>query len=261
MADSLNNTLGHSRGHFAEKAEELVQTVQELYAAGLITPTGGNLSVRLPGRQPPGEGGPAFLITPSGMHKGSLRAESMIPLDAAGRVASAVVPAAAAANAMAKANATANATVNANTKAKAKPSIETPMHLRIYQLRPECNAVIHTHAPAATLLGMAGVMIKPITLDAVRFLGAPVVPFEIPGSPELVEAVEVGLRAAPAGVPAILLQNHGLVTFGASLREAANYALALEEVCRLLLEAQGLGRELSLIPAKAITYLREHHIV
>ncbi len=206
-----------------ELAGQLVETVQELYGAGLITPTGGNVSLRLPSG-----GSSEFLITPSGMHKGSLRPEDIIPIDGAGR---------------------------ARTP---RPSIETPMHLRIYQLRPTCDAVIHTHAPAATLLGLAALPIQPVTLDAVRFLDTPLVPFRIPGSQELVDAVAAALMGATSASPAILLQNHGLVTFGPSLREAANYALALEEVCRLLLEAQALGHPLKLISEAAVAYLREH---
>ena len=244
-----------------ESADRLVQTVRELYVAGLITPTGGNVSIRLPG-------GHGFLITPSGMPKGSLCPEHLVHLDPSGHRLlppdeAVEVPAASA---------------SAGGRPGVKPSIETPMHLRIYRLRPTCNAVIHTHAPAATLLGIAGVPIQPVTLDAVRFLGTPLVPFRIPGSKELVDAVEAALSKAPgkqalssfepavsaetspaaSPSPAILLQNHGLVTFGPSLREAANYALALEEVSRLLLEAQALGRPMALIPAEAWDYLRKH---
>ena len=249
-----------------ELADRLVQTVRELYVAGLITPTGGNVSIRLPG-------GHGFLITPSGMPKGSLCPEDLVHLDPSGHR---VLPPDEAVEVPAT-------SASGGGRPGVKPSIETPMHLRIYRLRPTCNAVIHTHAPAATLLGIAGVPIQPVTLDAVRFLGTPLVPFRIPGSKELVDAVEAALSTAPgkqalssfepavsaetapaetspaaSPSPALLLQNHGLVTFGPSVREAANYALALEEVSRLLLEAQALGRPMALIPAEARDYLRKH---
>lgn len=62
--------------HEAQR-QEIVAIVEELYDAGLITPTGGNVSLRLAD----GEG---FLITPSGMFKGGLTAEQIVFVDAAG---------------------------------------------------------------------------------------------------------------------------------------------------------------------------------
>lgn len=205
----------------AELRQALTETVRELYDAGLITPTGGNLSVRLPG----GEG---YLVTPSAMYKGALRPESMVQLSPEGKPLEKGV----------------------------RPSIETGMHLKIYELRPKCNAVIHTHAPTATLFGTLELEIRPITLDAVRFLDLPVVPFSMPGTKELVAAVGERLTKCPA----FLLQNHGLVTYGAGLRDASNTALALEEVCRLLLESREYGREPVLIPEPMVEVLKRFFV-
>lgn len=203
----------------AELRQQMVAAVRELYEAGLITPTGGNLSVRLPEGQ-------GYLITPSMLHKGSLCAEDMIRLDPDGKP---------------------------TAGAKWRPSVETPMHLKIYEIRPRCAAVIHTHAPWATLFGLLEMKVEPITVEAVRFLETPLVPFQMPGSPELVAAVEKVLSDSPA----VLLQNHGLLTYGGSLREAANAALALEEVCQLLIRCRLLDRTPVLIPEQAASLLRK----
>lgn len=194
---------------------KLVATVDELFKAGLITPTGGNISVRLPG---------GALITPSGMHKGSLRPADLVEVDAAGRPKT----------------------------PGARPSIETGMHLLVYARRPDVNAVIHTHAPMATLLGLVDLPVSPVTLDAVRFTDLPRIPFALPGSAELAESVAEGLGASAAA----LLRNHGLLTVGADLRAAANVALALEEVAHLVITCKLLGREPSTIPPEAIAALK-----
>ncbi|MHB8757344.1 MAG: class II aldolase/adducin family protein, partial [Bacillota bacterium] len=186
------------------------------FKAGLITPSGGNVSVRLPG---------GALITPSGMHKGSLRPPDLVEVDAAGRPRA----------------------------PGRRPSVETGLHLLVYQRRPEVNAVIHTHAPMATLLGLLDLPVPPVTLEAVRFADLPSVPFFRPGSDDLAEAVADDLGAAPAA----LLRNHGLVTVGADLRAAADAALALEEVAHLVVTCGLLGREPSTIPPEAVKALKQ----
>lgn len=203
---------------FEEERQQLVSTVEELYDVGLITPTGGNVSVRLPDGQ-------GYLITPSAMYKGGLKPEDMVQLDPTGKP----------------------------VETKVRPSVETGMHLKIYELRPKCKAVIHTHAPTATLFGLLEMTAKPITIDAVRFVDMPLIPFKMPGSKELVAAVEESITKSPA----LLLQNHGLVTYGANLRDAANIALALEEVCKLLIDAQLLGKEPVTLPQKAVDMFKQ----
>lgn len=198
---------------YGEQRQQVVDVVRELYGAGLITPTGGNVSLRLPG----GEG---FLITPSGTFKGGLRPQDMVLLDPEGRPG----------------------------EGEGTPSIETAMHLAVYGAVPGTGAVIHAHPPMATVVGVLGLPIPALTVEALAFSGLPLVPFLVPGSPELAEAVARALRQHP-GAPAVLLQNHGIVTAGATLRQAANAALALEEVCRLAVTCLALGREPVEIPA------------
>jgi len=159
------------------------------------------------------------------MYKGALRPEDMVQVDPTGKPLEKGV----------------------------RASVETGMHIKIYELRPKCNAVIHTHAPTATLFGLLEMKVVPITIDAIRFLDMPLVPFFMPGTKDLVAGVEERITKSPA----LLLQNHGLVTYGANLREAANIALTLEEVCRLMLECRESGREPALIPEKVVTMLKQ----
>ena len=202
-----------------ELREEIVATMRELYEARLITSTGGNISVRIP------DAPDAFLITPSMLHKGGLRPEDIVRVDAEGKP----------------------------LDRRQRPSVETPMHLAIYAAYPEVGAVIHTHAPLATALGLVGGRIPPITVDAVPFVRTRVVPYGLPGDPVLIERVVQALADSPAA----LLQNHGLVTVGPTLRRAANRALALEEVIHILMTCRLLGGEPTTLPEETVALIRE----
>ncbi len=186
-----------------EHREAMVAIIQELYQARLITSTGGNVSVRL-------EDG-RFLITPTRMHKGGLRPEDMVLVDAQGQP----------------------------LPGQGRPSVETPMHLAIYREHSHVAAVVHTHSPLSIALGLVGGRIPPITVDAVAFERMHVVPYALPGDATLIRRVVEALHDSPA----VLLQNHGVVTVGRTLREAANVALALEETVHILMACRLLGGE------------------
>ncbi|MEW6522930.1 MAG: class II aldolase/adducin family protein [Bacillota bacterium] len=171
--------------------KKLALAVRELYQAGLITSTGGNVSCRVDG---------GFLITPSGKAKGTLEAEDMIFLDAAGRATGGE-----------------------------RPSAETGMHLAVYRERPDTGAVVHNHAPMSLLLGITGMAIPPVSLESLPFVSLPRVPFHLPGSRQLADAV----GAALAGSAAVLLVNHGAVTAGSSLEKAVEVSHTLESAARM----------------------------
>lgn len=202
-----------------ELREEIVAIVDELYEAHLITPTGGNVSTRLKD-----EGG-GCLITPTRLHKGSLRPEDIVRVDAEGRPAN----------------------------RRQRPSVETAMHLAIYAAHSDIEAIIHSHAPYATALGLIGGRVAPISVDAVPFVEMEVVPFGLPGDAVLIERVVAALTKSPA----VLLQNHGLLTVGWSLRHAANRALALEEVVQILVTCRLLGGEPKTLPEEMVEFLRQ----
>jgi L-fuculose-phosphate aldolase len=118
-----------------------------------------------------------------------------------------------------------------------KPTSELPMHLAVYDARPDMIAIAHTHSPYATAFAVIREPIPLITNEGlgVRSLEVEVARFEVPGSPELAEAVvEVLLRTLQTR--AVLLANHGLMTVGADLSAACHLAHAIEleaHVCQL----------------------------
>jgi autoinducer 2 (AI-2) kinase len=226
--------------------QALVDAVNELYEHELITPTGGNLSVRLPESE-------NILITASQIFKGDLGPEHILEVDAQGKQVTSAM--------------TQDALPFARSSVapghpggrKIRPSVESGMHLAIYAARPDVGAVVHTHSPLATVWGLFDEPVPALTMDSIRFTEMRVVPFAAPGSRELATAAAESLARGPAA----LLRNHGLITVGVDLRDAVNTALALEETLKIVLLARAVslsglaGKEPAAIPAKAAEFLKK----
>ena len=156
---------------------DLLQTARELLRLGLVEGTQGNVSVR------DGEG---ILITPSALPYETMVEEDLVLLDAGGRVL-------------------------AGSRA---PSSEWRVHAAVYAARPDAQAVVHTHSPAATAWSRSGEPLGDVL--TARFAST--------GSPELGEhAVE-----ALGGRDAVLLRDHGVVAVGPGLAEALATAVEIE---------------------------------
>ena len=75
----------------------------------------------------------------------------------------------------------------------------------------------------------------------------------MPGSTELAEAVGEALKASRGAI----LQCHGLMTVGKSMRDAATRAMMLEETAKILLYCKQFGGELTLIPPEWVERLAQ----
>lgn len=197
-----------SAGH--EKSEalhrrELCTAGKWLSERGFVPSTDGNLSVRLPGDR--------ILSTPTGLCKGRLEPELLVITDLQGRV----------------------------LEGRLKPSSELGMHLLIYQKRPDANAVCHAHPAVATGFAAAGMSLdRPLLAEMIATLGViPVAPYATPGTPELAEALEPFV----ASFDAILMANHGVVTFGTDLLGAFHRMEVVEHCAKVTLVTELLGRQ------------------
>ncbi|MGD1209905.1 MAG: class II aldolase/adducin family protein [Candidatus Acidiferrales bacterium] len=196
--------------HGAVKTEEehrsdLCTAGRLVYERGLVASTDGNMSVRL--------GPDRILTTPTCMSKGMMTPEDMVITDLTGQ----------------------------RVSGTRKPSSELPMHLLIYRLRPDVNAVCHAHPPTATGYAAAGIALdKPILCELVIGLGCiPVARYGTPGTSELAAAIEPFVR----GHDAILMANHGVVTYGPDLLTAFQHMETTEHFARVALVTELLGKQ------------------
>lgn len=133
-----------------------------------------------------------------------------------------------------------------------KASSELAMHLLIYQMRPDINAVCHAHPPHGTAFAVAGLPIdKPILSEVVLTLGCvPLTGYGTPSTDELTDAMKpyVGVHNA------LLMANHGAVAYGKHLWEAYDRLETLEHTAKIAILAKALGGANDL-PAEAIEKL------
>jgi L-fuculose-phosphate aldolase len=202
--------FSESISHGAVKSEEehrhdLCVVGRWIHDRGFVASTDGNMSVRL--------GADRILTTPTCMSKGMMTPDDMVVTDLTGR----------------------------RVSGSRKPSSEIGMHLLIYRLRPEVNAVCHAHPPTATGYAAAGIALdKPILCELIIGLGSiPVARYGTPGTPELAAAMEPLVQ----GHDAILMANHGVVTCGPDLLTAFLRMETTEHFARVALVTEMLGKQ------------------
>jgi L-fuculose-phosphate aldolase len=188
-----------------EHRGEIVHFGKLLHQTGLVAATDGNLSVRL------GDG--TFLCTPTVMSKGLMKPEDLVIVDAHGQKVS----------------------------GKRGVSSEIAMHLFIYGNRPDVGAVVHAHPPTATGFAAAGMPLdNALCSEIVITLGTvPLASYETPGTPELAEA----LAPLVGDHDAILMANHGVVTYGEDLLTAYMNMETVEHYAKIALVTHMLGKQ------------------
>ena len=131
------------------------------------------------------------------------------------------------------------------------------MHTEVYRVRPDVQAVIHTHSPHVTAFALANVPLPARYEALLRFGQAetiPVVPWAPRGSDASVRGI-VDILSTSTTTQAVLLGNHGLLAFGSSPIAVAAFITIMEEAAEMELEAQSLGGAKNL-PADALEEIR-----
>ena len=188
--------------------EEIVRFGKLLHQTGLVAATDGNLSVRL-------ENG-NVLSTPTAMSKGLLEVDDLVIVDPQGKKISGA----------------------------RDVSSEIAMHLLIYSKRADIAGIVHAHPPTATGFAAAGMALdRALCAELIVTLGSvPLASYGTPGTPELAEA----LAPLVADHEAILMANHGVVTYGVDLLNAYMNMETVEHFAKIALVTHMLGKQQTL---------------
>ena len=114
----------------------------------------------------------------------------------------------------------------------------------IYRMRPDVGAVVHAHPCTATGFASAGIALdEPLCSEIVITLGAvPLAPYATTGTMELSDS----LRPFIPYHDAILMANHGVVTYGEDLCRAYMRMEAVEHYAKIVMTTRQLGTARSL---------------
>ena len=142
---------------------------------------------------------------------------------------------------------------------KWRPTSELPLHLAFYRAWADIGAVVHSHAPYATLFGVIGEPLPMLLSEAAACLGGPVpvAPYCRPGSEELADSA---LRIADRGF-AVILANHGLVTVGPDLGAAYDATLAVETTARVAWMARAMGTTVNALDPVEVAAMRAAYVI
>lgn len=121
-----------------------------------------------------------------------------------------------------------------------RPTVEKELHLGLYRVRPEINAIIHTHPVYSQVFAVLRRDIPPIIDEAAQVLGGTVrtAEYALPGSVELAEHT---LKVMDGRVRACLLANHGAVCVGESMEQAFKVCAVLEMTAQIYQMALSIG--------------------
>lgn len=187
---------------------ELIYYSKLCYTNGYVKATDGNISVRTRKN--------FILTTATETNKGKIKPADLVKVDPKGK----------------------------KILGKKNPSTELKLHLFIYAKRKDVNAVVHTHAKFASAFAAAGIALdKPVLPEIYLTFGKiPLAKYATPSTDEVAASIEKLVIEHNA----ILLANHGLVTFGKTLEQAYYLTEKAEQFAEISYYARTLGGEMTL---------------
>lgn len=199
---------------YEKERQELIDCARAMERHGLVTLSGGNVSMRM-------EGG-AFLVTPSAMPYDTMLPEDIVLIDKEGNTIEGI----------------------------RRPTSDWKAVLHIFEHMPEVNVVLHTHQPQAVAVSLVADKLPVISTTMVDELHAEVAvaPFTISSDIGMgVSTVEYAGKAL-----AVILKQHGIMAYGKSIEQALSAAVYLEETCHVYLLALAAGREIPTLSKEQI---------
>lgn len=187
----------------SDSKEQLVAIMKRIYAQGMTTTSGGNLSIK-------DENGNVY-ITPGGTDKGSMTAEDIVCIRADGTM-----------------------------EGKHKPSSEYPFHMKIYETRSDIRAILHAHPPAMVAYSIVrkipDISAFPELKACIGSVG--MAEYGLTGSEELGEKIA---KVFAEGCNVAELENHGLVVGSTDIESAYQVFEAMDFSARIGIGASRLG--------------------
>ncbi len=129
------------------------------------------------------------------------------------------------------------------------------IHSRVHAARPDVISAAHAHSPAGKAWSSLGRLLDPLTQDACAFYEDHTLFTNYSG---VVNGLDEGAQIADClgGRKAVILQNHGLLTVGASVDEAVWWFITMDRSCQAQLRAEAAGQPVK-IPHEVARLTRE----
>ena len=191
-----------------EVRDEIVHVCQLIYQKGWVAANDGNVSVRVDENR--------IICTPTATSKGLITADALIVCDMQGN----------------------------KLEGRKERTSELAMHTTIMSMRPDVKSVVHAHPPTATGFATAG---RPLNLallpEVVIGLGCvPLASYGLPGTSALTD----GMLPYIPKYDALLMANHGVVSYGTDVFNAFFRMETVEHYARIYLVAEQLGGAVAL---------------
>lgn len=190
--------------------EAIIDIGKRIYAHGFIASNDGNISCKVSDNE--------VWCTPTGVSKGFMTEDMLVKMDLDGNI----------------------------IEGTYKGTSEIKMHFRVFKENPQVHSVVHAHPPIATAFAIAGLSLEdPILVEGILALGSvPLVHYGTPGTNEIPDGVAPYCK----DYNAVLLANHGALTWGQNIIQAYYRMETLEYYAKVTLLTKfiiGRANELS----------------
>lgn len=200
--------------------EQILDIGRRMYQKGFVAANDGNISCKI--------AKDVILATPTGVSKGFMDADMLVEMTLDGEILK---------------------------QGAYAPSTEVKMHIRAYRENPEIMAVTHAHPPAATAFAIAGLPLdRPLLTEPIVLLGSvPVARYATPGTQEVPDSIAPFCTTHNA----VLLSNHGALTWGKDLLQAFYRLESVEYYAMITMYTENILGKANYLSEKQIEPLLE----
>lgn len=202
-----------------EAKRQIVDFGKKVYARGFVAANDGNITIRT--------GANEVWCTPTGVSKGFLTEDMLVKMDLSGNVL---------------------------VKGTKEPTSEIKMHLRVFKEDPDVMSVFHAHPLAATAFACAGIPLntKPYLVEGILAVGiVPCAHYANPGTIDVPESIAPYVHTHNA----VLLGNHGALTWGRSAEEAYYCMESVEYTAKLTILNEYILKQYKTLSADQVDYI------